>query len=108
MGLMFSEGRGHSQVFREFLTLVVPAPIISTSRRFCCRAFEPCAVNWPVAIPYGDRLMGVFERYLTLWVSLCIVAGVVLGNLASDVFVVIAGFEYAHVNLVVATFWMGS
>ena len=48
--------------------------------------------------------MGVFERYLTLWVSLCIVAGVVLGNLASDVFVVIAGFEYAHVNLVVALF----
>jgi ACR3 family arsenite transporter len=48
--------------------------------------------------------MGVFERYLTLWVGLCIVAGVVLGNLASSVFVVIAGIEYAHVNLVVALF----
>ena len=46
--------------------------------------------------------MGIFERYLSVWVGLCIVVGVVLGNVASGAFVAIAGFEYAHVNLIVA------
>ena len=46
--------------------------------------------------------MGLFERYLTVWVGLCIAAGVGLGLLLPDVFAVIAGIEYAHVNLVVA------
>lgn len=46
--------------------------------------------------------MGIFERYLSLWVGLCIVAGVVLGNLFPSAFTVIAGWEYAHVNLLVA------
>lgn len=46
--------------------------------------------------------MGIFERYLTLWVGLSIIAGVVLGNYAPDVFAVIAKFEFAHVNLAVA------
>jgi len=49
-------------------------------------------------------LMGLFERYLSVWVGLCIIAGVVLGNLAPDVFELIARLEYAHVNLVVAVF----
>jgi ACR3 family arsenite transporter len=48
--------------------------------------------------------MGLFERYLTLWVGLCILLGVVLGNLIPGVFQFIAGLEYAHVNLVVAVF----
>ena len=48
--------------------------------------------------------MGLFERYLSVWVGLCIIAGVVLGNLAPDVFELIARLEYAHVNLVVAVF----
>lgn len=46
--------------------------------------------------------MGIFERYLSLWVALCIAAGVVLGNWAPDAFSVIAELEWAHVNLVVA------
>jgi ACR3 family arsenite transporter len=46
--------------------------------------------------------MGIFERYLTLWVGLCILVGVALGNLVPDAFQWIASFEYAHVNLVVA------
>jgi ACR3 family arsenite transporter len=46
--------------------------------------------------------MGVFERYLTLWVAACIVVGVALGNLQPGVFQVLATFEYAHVNIVVA------
>jgi ACR3 family arsenite transporter len=48
--------------------------------------------------------MGVFERYLTLWVGLCIVAGVGLGNMAPGAFASVARMEYAHVNLVVALF----
>jgi ACR3 family arsenite transporter len=48
--------------------------------------------------------MGVFERYLTLWVGLCIIAGVALGNLVPQAFAFIASIEYAHVNIVVALF----
>jgi arsenical-resistance protein len=46
--------------------------------------------------------MSAFERYLTLWVFLCIVAGVALGSLAPSVFHAIAGLEVARVNLPVA------
>jgi ACR3 family arsenite transporter len=46
--------------------------------------------------------MGLFERYLSVWVGLCIVAGVILGNFFPEVFQYIAALEYAHVNLVVA------
>ncbi|WP_416885063.1 ACR3 family arsenite efflux transporter [Marinospirillum sp.] len=46
--------------------------------------------------------MGIFERYLTVWVALCIATGVVLGNLLPDVFALIAELEFAHVNFVVA------
>ena len=46
--------------------------------------------------------MGLFERYLSVWVGLCIVAGVSLGNILPSGFQVIAQLEYAHVNLVVA------
>ncbi len=48
--------------------------------------------------------MGIFERYLTLWVALCILAGVLLGNFSPEAFSAIAALEYAHVNLVVALF----
>lgn len=46
--------------------------------------------------------MGLFERYLSLWVALCIAVGVCLGNVMPGTFVFIAGLEFAHVNLVVA------
>lgn len=46
--------------------------------------------------------MGIFERYLTVWVGLAIIAGVVLGNVMPDVFAVIATWEYAHVNILIA------
>jgi arsenite transporter len=48
--------------------------------------------------------MGIFERYLTLWVGLCILAGVMLGNLWPGAFQFIAAIEFAHVNLIVALF----
>jgi len=46
--------------------------------------------------------MGIFERYLSLWVGLCIVAGVILGNYFSEVFALLAKLEFAHVNIVIA------
>ncbi|MDZ4088069.1 MAG: ACR3 family arsenite efflux transporter [Tabrizicola sp.] len=46
--------------------------------------------------------MSLFERWLTLWVALCILAGLILGNLLPDVFAGLASLEYASVNLVVA------
>jgi ACR3 family arsenite transporter len=48
--------------------------------------------------------LSFFERYLSLWVALCIAAGVGLGVAAPSIFQTIAGLEYASVNLVVAVF----
>ena len=48
--------------------------------------------------------MGTFERYLSVWVGLCILVGVTFGNIAPGIFEIIAKLEYAHVNLVVAVF----
>lgn len=50
----------------------------------------------------GGASMGFFERYLTLWVALCIVAGIALGNLLPDTFQAIGGLEVAQVNMPVA------
>ena len=49
-----------------------------------------------------EKTMGLFERYLSVWVGLCILAGVMLGNFFPGAFQQIATLEYAHVNLVVA------
>ncbi|MBB3358088.1 MULTISPECIES: ACR3 family arsenite efflux transporter [unclassified Novosphingobium] len=46
--------------------------------------------------------MGTFERYLSLWVVLCIVAGVALGQVLPGLFAAIAAAQLAQVNLVVA------
>ena len=48
--------------------------------------------------------MGLFERFLTVWVALGIAVGVGLGLLSPGAFQQIAGLEIAHVNLVVAVF----
>ena len=43
-----------------------------------------------------------FERYLSIWVALCIVAGIALGAAAPDLFELVASAEVARVNLPVA------
>ena len=48
--------------------------------------------------------MGLFERFLTVWVALGIGAGVILGLWLPGVFQAVAALEYAQVNLVVAVF----
>ena len=52
-----------------------------------------CEVNAKVA------MMSVFERYLTVWVFLCIVAGVLLGQWLPEVFQAVGRLEVAQVNL---------
>ena len=46
--------------------------------------------------------MSVFERFLTFWVALCIIVGIVLGQLLPGVFRVIGDATVAQVNLPVA------
>ncbi|WP_299657017.1 ACR3 family arsenite efflux transporter [uncultured Jannaschia sp.] len=46
--------------------------------------------------------MGSFERWLSLWVALAIVAGLVLGSLAPGFFEAVAAAEVVSINLVVA------
>ncbi len=64
--------------------------------------------RWPTC---GDSIgfpsMSLFERYLTVWVALCILAGVVLGHLAPGAFHAIGAMEIAKVNLpVAALIWL--
>ena len=46
--------------------------------------------------------IGFFEKWLSVWVALCIVAGIGLGKAAPGIFKTLADLEYASVNLVVA------
>lgn len=48
--------------------------------------------------------MGFFERFLSVWVGLCILSGLLLGQIFPGVFQAIAQMEVAHVNLPVALF----
>ncbi|HET7766740.1 MAG TPA: ACR3 family arsenite efflux transporter [Burkholderiales bacterium] len=51
------------------------------------------------AKPGADGTMSVFERYLTVWVALCIVAGIALGQFLPGAFQAIGRMEIAQVNL---------
>lgn len=46
--------------------------------------------------------LGVFERYLSVWVALCILAGIALGITLPGLFELLSRLEVASVNLVVA------
>ena len=51
--------------------------------------------------------MSLFERYLTLWVALCIVVGIALGHFFPAFFYAVGTAEVAHVNLpVAALIWL--
>ncbi len=58
------------------------------------------AISDPAQEPAAT--IGFFEKWLSLWVALCIGTGLLLGNLWSGLFEVLASWEYAKVNLVVA------
>ncbi len=46
--------------------------------------------------------MGIFERYLSIWVGICILAGVLFGNSFTSLFSFFASLEYASVNIPIA------
>lgn len=46
-----------------------------------------------------DARMSLFERYLTVWVLLCIVAGITLGQFAPAPFQALGKMEFAQVNI---------
>ncbi|MCX7153905.1 MAG: ACR3 family arsenite efflux transporter [Proteobacteria bacterium] len=52
-----------------------------------------------VAKQAGGAAMSVFERYLTVWVFLCIVIGIALGQFLPDVFQLVGRLEVAKVNI---------
>ena len=43
--------------------------------------------------------MNIFERYLTLWVTLCIIAGILFGQISPEFFQALGSLEIAQVNL---------
>ena len=57
------------------------------------------------AAPPSD--IGFFEKWLSVWIALCIAAGIGLGSAMPDLFQFLAGLEYASVNLVVAVLIWG-
>ncbi|RKZ89775.1 MAG: arsenical-resistance protein [Candidatus Parabeggiatoa sp. nov. 1] len=59
-----------------------------------------CEIAAPKVV--GGDPLGTFGRYLTLWVALCIAAGIGLGNLFPQAFAQLSLMEVGHVNLVVA------
>jgi len=46
--------------------------------------------------------MGIFERYLTVWVILCIIIGIMIGNWIPIIPETLSKFEYANVSIPVA------
>lgn len=46
--------------------------------------------------------MGIFERYLSVWVALAMVAGIVGGTAFPELFTLLGGLEYANINFVIA------
>ncbi|GGO52195.1 arsenite transporter, ACR3 family [Roseovarius pacificus] len=52
--------------------------------------------------PRTPPVMGIFERWLSLWVALAIGAGLLLGNIVPGLFQTLAALEIASVNLPVA------
>ncbi|MFX1738437.1 ACR3 family arsenite efflux transporter [Paraburkholderia sp. A1RI_3L] len=53
----------------------------------------------PPAKPPAKPPIGFFERYLTVWVALCIVAGILAGQFFPAVFQAVGRMQYAQVNL---------
>lgn len=50
----------------------------------------------------GKKRMGVFERYLSLWVALCIAAGTLVGNAWPGIATWLSKFTYAQISIPVA------
>jgi ACR3 family arsenite transporter len=49
-----------------------------------------------------EKKLGFFEKYLTVWVALCIVIGITLGRLFPNISVALSEFQIAHVSIPIA------
>ena len=49
-----------------------------------------------------ERKLGIWEKYLTLWVALCIGAGTLLGRAFPRIADVLAKLEVAHISIPIA------
>lgn len=50
----------------------------------------------------AKKQIGFFEKYLSLWVALCIAAGIIIGNFAGESVIVLSSMEIFNVNIPVA------
>ena len=50
----------------------------------------------------GESPLGLFGKYLSLWVGLCIIVGITLGNIFPYLFQAIANIQFKNVNFIVA------
>ena len=50
----------------------------------------------------NDSPLGIFGKYLSIWVGISIVIGIILGNLFPPLFQFIANIQYENVNFIVA------
>src|SRR5699024_2957882 len=77
-------------------------------RRRAPRGRERRPMSHDTYAPTADAIasppvgIGFFEKWLSVWVALCIGAGLLLGNTLPGLFESLAGLEVASVNLVVA------
>jgi hypothetical protein len=105
-------GRGHPEPIGRgrFKVFPLAAARVTTSNptRWACRCCKQAGISVEGNVksrpcehrpkPRGAP-MSVFERYLTVWVFLCIVVGIALGQLLPGVFQAIGRMEVAQVNL---------
>src|SRR5438477_310724 len=100
-GLLRPRGRGDAHADRSRLLRDVTAAAAKASARPAAAPAKPAPDPAGVAAVEPARL-GLFERWLTLWVALCIVAGIVLGQVSPVMFHAIGDATVAQVNLPVA------
>lgn len=50
----------------------------------------------------NSKQIGIFEKYLTIWVAICIIAGLIIGNILGDSILVLSKMEIYKVNIPVA------
>ena len=58
--------------------------------------------NKQKSIKMDNEALNFFAKYLTVWVAICIVAGVILGQVLPIVPETLSKFEYANVSIPVA------
>ena len=80
------------QRFHVSRIMVISMPVKKTREAMSARLES-------AAIPGARKRLGVFERYLTVWVALCIVTGIALGQFFPGAFQAIGRMELAQVNI---------